>query len=221
MSESLSRADLERIFESVKNWGRWRAEDERGALGYIDDAKRARAAALVKDGLAVSCSLEFPVTPGPDNPTPAQHHMVMAGDAPEGSGVPYLETALDYIGIAFHGMATSHIDAMCHVFVRGQMYNGFRATDVKSTGALRNSIMAARDGIVSRGVLLDIPRLRGVPWLEPGEAVERAELEAAQRAQKGRVGPAHRLLVATRPRAPPAAHGAREQAREGLPWSRP
>ena len=111
--------------------------------------------------------------------------------------MPHLETALDYIGIACHGMATSHIDALCHVFVRGQMYNGFPASDVKSTGATRNSIMAARDGIVSRGVLLDIPRLRGVPWLEPGTSIARAELEAAERAQNVRVGEGDVLLVGT------------------------
>ena len=131
----------------MKNWGRWGPDDERGALNYISAEKRAAAARLVRDGETVSCALEFPVAPGPDNPTPAQHHMVIAGDAPEGTGVPNLEAALDYIGIAFHGMATSHIDALCHVFVLGRMYNGFPATDVKSTGAARNSIMAARDGI--------------------------------------------------------------------------
>ena len=193
----MTTAELERLFESVKNWGRWGADDERGALNYITAARREAAARLVRDGEAVSCALELPVLPGPDNPTPAQHHMVIAGDAREATGVPHLETALDYIGIACHGMATSHIDALCHVFVRGQMYNGFPASDVKSTGATRNSIMAARDGIVSRGVLLDIPRLRGVPWLEPGTSIARAELEAAERAQNVRVGEGDVLLVAT------------------------
>ncbi len=193
----MTTAELERLFESVKNWGRWGADDERGALNYITPARREAAARLVRDGEAVSCALELPVLPGPDNPTPAQHHMVIAGDAREATGVPHLETALDYIGIACHGMATSHIDALCHVFVRGQMYNGFPASDVKSTGATRNSIMAARDGIVSRGALLDIPRLRGVPWLEPGTSIARAELEAAERAQNLRVGEGDVLLVAT------------------------
>jgi len=197
MPEAVTVESLERLFESVKNWGRWGPDDERGALNYITKDLRAAAARLVRDGEAVSCSLEFPVLPGPDNPTPAQHHMVLAGDAPEGSGVPHLETALDYIGIACHGMATSHIDALCHVFVRGKMYNGFSASDVKSTGAARNSIMAARDGIVTRAVLLDLPRLRGVPWLEPGSAVERAELEAAERAQNVSVAEGDVLLVGT------------------------
>jgi kynurenine formamidase len=197
MAETLTPQALERTFESVKNWGRWGPQDERGALNFITPAARAAAAALVKDGEAVSCSLEFPVAPGPENPTPAQHHMVLGGDAPEGSGIPHLEVSLDYIGIACHGMATSHIDALCHVFVKGRMYNGFPAGDVKSNGAERNSIMAARDGIVGRGVLLDVPRLRGVPWLEPREAIERGELEAAEKAQQLRVGEGDILLVAT------------------------
>jgi len=212
----MTPAELERIFESVKNWGRWGADDERGALNYVTAERRAAAARLAVDGEVVSCALEFPTTPGPDNPTPAQHHMLIAGDAPEGSGVPHVEAALDYIGISFHGMATSHIDALCHVFVRGQMYNGFRASDVKSTGAQRNSIMAAKDGIVARGVLLDVPRLRGVPWLEPGTAIERAELEAAERAQGVRVEEGDVLLVATGRDARRAARGPWDPVGEGL-----
>ena len=78
-------------------------------------------------------------------------------------------------------MANSHIDALCHVFVDGQMYNGFPASDVTSVGARRNSIEAAFDGIVGRGVLLDIPRLRGVEWLEPGDAIAPDELDATAR----------------------------------------
>ncbi len=216
MPEAVTTAALERLFESVKNWGRWGADDERGALNFITPQIREAAARLVRDGEAVSCSLEFPVLPGPDNPTPAQHHMVMAGDAREATGVPHLETALDFIGIACHGMATSHIDALCHVFVRGQMYNGFPAADVKSTGAERNSIMAARDGIVTRGVLLDIPRLLGVKWLEPGASIERAELEAAERAQKVHVGEGDVLLVGTGRDARRSALGAWDPVGVGL-----
>jgi kynurenine formamidase len=122
--------------------------------------------------------------------------MVMAGDACDATGVPGLETAMDFVGVAFHGMAVSHIDALCHVFVRGQMYNGFPASDVKSIGAMRNSIMVARDGIVSRGVLLDIPRLRGVPWLPGGERITPDDLSAAENAQGVRVEPGDVLLVA-------------------------
>ncbi len=108
-----------------------------------------------------------------------------------------MEAATDYIGVAFHGMAVSHIDALCHVFVRKRMYNGFDASEVKSIGAFRNSIIAAKDGIASRGVLLDIPRLRGVQWLEIGERIRPEELEAAEQAQNVRVDEGDILLVGT------------------------
>ena len=88
MVETLTPKALERMFESVKNWGRWGPQDERGALNFITPAHRAAAAALALDGEAVSCSLEFPVAPGPENPTPAQHHMVLGGDARPISGAP-------------------------------------------------------------------------------------------------------------------------------------
>lgn len=197
MAGTVDAEYLEQTFEAVKNWGRWGDDDERGALNLVTGKKRAAAAALVRDGTTVSCAQEFPTRPAPDNPHPALHMMVVAGDACTVAEVPGLETTGDFIGVAFHGMAVSHIDALCHVFVKERMYNGFPASDVKSTGARRNSIMAAKDGIASRGVLLDIPRLRGVEWLELGTAVEPAELEAAEAAQGVHVEEGDVLLVAT------------------------
>lgn len=199
---------LEKTFEQVKNWGRWGDDDQAGALNYITPRKRAAAAALVREGTAVSCALDFPVTPAPDNPHPALHHMVLGGDSCTASGLGGLEASMDFIGISFHGMATSHIDALCHVFVRETMYNGRPASDVKTIGAQSNDIMCARDGIVSRGVLLDIPRVRGVRWLEPGEQIEPEELEAAERAHDVRVEEGDILLVATGRDARRSAHGA-------------
>jgi len=201
---------MEEIFEKSKNWGRWGTDDQAGALNLITPAKRAAAAKLVRTGEIVSCARELPVQPNAENPTPALHMMVMAGDACDATGVPGLETAMDFVGVAFHGMAVSHIDALCHVFVRGRMYNGFPASDVKSIGALRNSIFVAREGIVSRGVLLDIPRLRGVPWLEGGAEIGPDELAAAEREQGVRVEAGDILLVA----------GGRDARREHEgPWS--
>jgi kynurenine formamidase len=197
MVERASREYLERVFEETKNWGRWGPDDQRGALNWITPAKRAAAAALVREGLVVSCALELQTTPGPGNPVPAQHMMIVAGDARGNSGMPGLEATNDYLGVACHGVAISHIDALCHVSVEGRMYNGFDAGLVKSIGALRNSIMAARDGVVSRGVLLDIPRLRGVGWLEPGDSIFPEELAAAEHAQGSAVSEGDVLLVAT------------------------
>lgn len=197
MSEALTAASLERMFEAAKNWGRWGDDDQRGALNLISDKKRVEAAGLVLDGATVSLAQNLPTRPAPDNPQPALHMMIAAGDACTIPEVPGLETTMDFIGVAYHGMAVSHIDALCHVFVNEQMYNGYPASDVKSTGALKNSIMAAKDGITSRGVLLDIPRHRGVEWLELGTAIEPAELEAAEEAQGVRVGEGDILLVTT------------------------
>src|ERR1700743_2191169 len=160
-SSPKTKAEMRTVFDSVSNWGVWGKEDERGTLNYLTPEKIAAAGRLVKTGRQISCARDFPVVPGPENPTPALHHIVMGGDDPCGHGVPGLEVSLDFIGIAYHGLASSHIDALCHVFVEGKMYNGHPATDVRSTAARRNSIMAARDGIVGGWVLVHSPALCG------------------------------------------------------------
>ncbi|HIF97695.1 MAG TPA: cyclase family protein [Myxococcales bacterium] len=204
----ISREWLEAAFEKAKNWGRWGDADEAGALNFITPAIRARAAQLVTEGRNVSCALPFPTVPAPDNPHPALHHMIQAGDSCTGGMTGELEASMDFIGIAFHGMATSHIDALCHVFVNETMYNGRSASEVKSTGAQSNAITVARDGIVSRGVLLDIPRLQGVESLELGYQIGPGELEAAEKAQGVTVGEGDILLVATGRDVRRARHGA-------------
>lgn len=207
--DRVSGIDMPAMFEAVKNWGRWGPDDERGALNLLTPERAAASAALVRRGRVVSCALELPVIPSVENPTPAQHMMLIAGDSLDATGVQGLETALDFVGVAFHGMAVSHMDALCHVFVQGRMYNGYPASDVRSIGALRNSIGAAFDGVVGRGVLLDVPRHRGTAWLEPGETIGPEELEAVAEAQGVSVGPGDILLVRT----------GRDARREALgPW---
>ena len=184
------------VFEKCKNWGRWGTEDEKGALNLITPAKRREGAACVVAGEAVSCARELPVQASVENPTPALHMMLVGGDDCLLPNVG-LEATMDFVGVAFHGMATTHIDALCHVLVDQQMYNGFHASEVKSTGARRGSIMCAKEGITSRGVLLDVPRLRGQPWFDPGATITVADLEAAEKAQNVRVMEGDVLLVST------------------------
>ncbi len=203
------------IFEKVKNWGRWGADDEAGALNLITPERRRAAAACAVAGETVSCARELPVIPSVENPNPALHMMLVAGDDCVLPGIG-LETTMDFVGVAFHGMATSHIDALCHVFVNGQMYNGFAADEVKSTGARRGSIMCAKEGIVGRGVLLDIPRLRGTSWLEPNDWIPVEELEAAEAAQGVTVGEGDILLVATGRDARRESQGPWSPIEEGL-----
>jgi kynurenine formamidase len=195
MAGATTGAQMRAMFDQVSNWGRWGKDDERGTLNYLTPERVAAAGRLVKSGTQVSCARDFPVMPGPENPTPALHHIVMGGDDPCGHGVPGLEVSLDFIGIAYHGLASSHIDALCHVFVDGKMYNGHPATDVRSTGARRNSIMAAKDGIVGRCVLLDIPRLRGERFVALDRPVTVDELGAAEKAQGAQVGEGDILLI--------------------------
>ena len=162
-------AELEEIYESTKNWARWGADDERGALNYLTAEHRAAAAATVTSGHSVSLGHDITTQPTPETPSPAHHHMLSSGDALGSSGVPGYEATQDYVGTAVHGLGITHIDALCHMFVRGEMYGGRPASMVRSSGALANTIMSAAGGIVGRGVLLDIPAALGVEFLEPTE----------------------------------------------------
>jgi kynurenine formamidase len=90
------------------------------------------------------------------------------------------------------------VDALCHVSYKGLTYNGRLVNEVvNSQGALSQDITSYGNGLVGRGVLLDIPRFRGVTWLEPGEAVTRVELEACERAENVQLGEGDILVFRT------------------------
>jgi kynurenine formamidase len=182
-----TRAEFEKLFEAVKNWGRWGPDDQLGTLNFITPTKVQQAAALVRSGRRASMAIPINKEAGPDNPQPALHFVTNGHDRPVSTGK--LTIAEDFIGMSFHGDCHTHTDALCHVAYGGLTYNGRPAAEVwTSTGATCLDIAALATGVVGRGVLLDIPRLRGVPWLEPGEAVSRAELEAAEAAEGVRLG---------------------------------
>ncbi len=174
--------EFDEIFDTVRNWGRWGPDDELGTLNYITPASIRAAAALVRSGRHVTMAIPMNTVAGPDNPSPVTHHVVQGHDIDIGSST--LTFATDYVGLAFHGDCHTHMDALCHIAYRGQVYNGRPALEVMtSQGATALDVTAYQHGLVGRGVLLDVPRFRGVDWLEPGEAVTRAELEAVERAQ--------------------------------------
>ena len=207
-------ARVAELFEQTKQWGRWGDDDERGALNLLTPERIARAAGLVQEGVSISCGRRLPVAPAVDNPTPAQHHMVLAGDV-GGTGTG-LQASADFIGVSFHGMVVSHIDALCHVFANGQMYNGVPATEVTSVGARRCSIEVAGGGITGRGVLLDLAQHRGGPWLEPGDGITPDELDAACEAQAVTVETGDILLIGTGRDARRDQHGPWEPNTVGL-----
>jgi kynurenine formamidase len=192
-SDVMTAAAFASLFEELKNWGRWGADDQRGALNLITPAKRAEAAALVREGATVSAAHPLPVMPGPNNFRPAARAVLAGGDV-AGDG---FASAADLTTVAPHGFATSHLDALCHVFWNKQMYNGYPASAMTSTGAEKNAIDVARDGIISRGVLLDIPRTHDREFLDKGEAIVIEDLEAAESRQGVRVEEGDILLVRT------------------------
>ena len=187
--------EFDQLFQKVCNWGKWGPNDQLGTLNYITPVQVRAAAALVRSGRSVSLAIPINKVAGPDNPRPAFHYMVQAYDAPSSPEEPHF--ALDYLACEFHGDCHTHIDALCHIAYRGKLYNGRPTSIVTSKGATSMDITAYAHGIVGRGVLLDIPRLRGVNWLEPGEAVTREELEAAEKAQGVRLGEGDILVFRT------------------------
>src|SRR5437016_4749281 len=147
----VSVEEFEKLYESLKTWGTWGAQDERGALNYITPAQVTAAAGLVRDGTSVSLALPLNTVTGPDNPKPVAHFMTMLPDVEVDGGA--MRLALDYMGMEFHGDAHSHIDALCHVLYHGTMYNGMAAAEILSSGTRKQSIDVVSTGIVTRGVL--------------------------------------------------------------------
>ncbi|HET6820115.1 MAG TPA: cyclase family protein [Candidatus Limnocylindria bacterium] len=192
----VSLAEFEAMFESVKNWGRWGSDDQLGTLNYITPEHVRAAAGLVRSGRTVSMEIPINTVAGPDNPNPAIHFVSQGHDIDIGSGG--LRFGLDFMGMACHGDCHTHIDALCHISYNGLTYNGKPAEEVlTSKGATTLDIASYGNGLVGRGVLLDVPRFRGVDWLEPGEAVTRAELEACEQAQGVRLGEGDILVFRT------------------------
>src|ERR1700678_2959035 len=186
--EPMAATDVLALHQTLSNWGRWGEDDQLGALNLITPEVTAAAAATGRPGRTVSCAPPPAPRPSGDNPAPVAHHMT--GTATEGMGA-------DYFAIASHGFATSHIDALCHIFHEGRLYNGYPAETVTAHGATKLGMHRLHNGIVTRGVLLDTPPLRGVDALEPGEPVFPEDLEAAEEKAGVQVQQGDALLVRT------------------------
>ncbi len=144
----------------LSNWGRWGGDDERGTVNLITPAIRKAAAALVTEGFSVSLARRLNDTAAVDNPSP------FIDKLPAGPAGGQFNT--DEFALPVHGFGSTHLDALSHVFYQGRMYNGVPVPSTVTGGRRRLSVEAFGDGIFSRGVIVDIPWLRGVPYLEPG-----------------------------------------------------
>ena len=188
-------------FETYKNWGRWGKDDQLGTINFITPAKRKRAAALVAEGVPVTCARPIKKELAPDINDPMLHFMTGSGECFAGGAENepnVVQSSGDFIGLVFHGYSVTHVDSLAHVFWNGKMYNGFPAEAITVREfATKESIDLLANGVVSRGVLLDMPRLKGVKWLEPGTPIFPEELEAAEKACGVKVESGDILLVRT------------------------
>ncbi|MEU2431633.1 cyclase family protein [Streptomyces sp. NPDC007861] len=204
----MTRDAFRALYERLRKGAGHGPDDRRGTLGHLTPARVVGATREVVTGRTVSLSALVETEAGPDNPDPADHRMT--GPHQRDIGAPGLYFARDRFAMNVHGDADSHLDALCHVLYDGALYNGVPAGSVTADGATALTVDLVRDGIVGRGVLLDIPRLRGVPWLEPGEHVTADDLAAAEAAQGVRVGAGDLLLVRV---------GHRRRRREAGAWN--
>lgn len=182
--------------KTQSNWGRWGPDDQKGTLNLITPLVRKRAAALVQTGTVISLSRE--IVPqhvageAPAAPAPVQQRML--------SGPPKRPTgSTDSLTIAAHGYTITHFDALGHHLFDGKMYNGYAASEHLSmeNGLTRGSIAAYADGVFTRGVLVDMPLLKGVPYLEPGTPIYAEDLEAWEKFAGIKIGAGDAVFIRT------------------------
>ena len=186
----VSRAQFDSWMQEISNWGRWGKEDELGTLNLVTPEKSKAAAMLVREGVSVSMALDLNTVQDELNANPFRHTVSIG----EFSGHAF---AGDDYGVQYHGFAHSHIDGLPHFAHKGKLYNGFGFDTIKPTGATKLGIHVAKNGIVARGVLVDMPWLKGVDYLEPGTAITVADLEAWEEKTGVSVGSGDVLLVRT------------------------
>ena len=178
-------AEFDELFRQVSNWGRWGKDDQLGSANLVTEAKRRQAAALVKNGVSVSLAHNAITEKAVDNPSPFEHTMNPG-------------FFMDTYKVSYHGYAHSHIDALCHILYKDLTYNGYPRAEVNTEkGCTKLGIDNLKNGIVTRGILIDISRLKNVPYLEPGTAIYVEDLEAWEQKAGVKVSPGDAVLVRT------------------------
>jgi kynurenine formamidase len=198
-----TRAEVVQMMKDISNWGRWGKDDEIGTFNLITPDVRKAAVALVKEGIAVSLAHTLDKDVLADNPTPFKQEFFMGPDGKMRSGA-----AMDVISSTYHATTTTHMDSLCHYIFEGKTYNGWeiekyhQATPTREgfgegPGCMKNSILGFKNGLMTRGVLIDLPLMKGVKWLEPGTPVTIADLEAWEKFSGIRIGSGDALFLRT------------------------
>jgi Putative cyclase len=187
----ITKETFERWMTELSNWGRWGKDDEMGAMNLITPATRKQAVSLVKEGASFSLARDAEKEKAVDNPAPFGHHMTKTGINNPGS------SSGDTFTISHHGYAHTHMDSLCHFFYKGKMFNGYSQEMVTEQGAAKLSIRNFKSGILTRGVLMDIPRLKGVEYLEPGTPIYPEDLDAWEKKAHMKVGSGDVVFIRT------------------------
>src|SRR5262245_14388998 len=178
-------AEFDELFQKVKNWGRWGKDDQLGSANLVTVDKRKKAVSLVKNGTTVSLAHNPLTERAEDNSNPFEHTMLRG-------------FSMDRYAVSYHGYAHSHVDALCHILYKDQTYNGYARAEVNTEkGCTKLGIDNLKNGIVTRGVLIDIPRLKGVEFLEPGTAVYVEDLEAWEKKSGLKISSGDAILLRT------------------------
>jgi len=180
-------ASFHELAAKVRNWGRWGSDDEIGTLNLIDTDAVRRGVAAVRKGRPFSLALplqsdgiQLGFIPGRINPELTFHQLNEALDDPDG-----VRFSDDQVRMGLQ--AATHWDALAHVSYDGRLYNGYPADSITAESGAAHAGIACVGPVVSRGLLLDIARVKGVDRLEGGYAVTGEDLDAA--AEMGRIDP--------------------------------
>ncbi|MEE2777415.1 MAG: cyclase family protein [Acidobacteriota bacterium] len=188
--EPVTKAEFDRWMQEISNWGRWGEDDELGTLNLVTAQKTLAATKLVREGTTVSMALDLNKVQDAVNANPFRHTLSVSTFSGH-------QVAGDEYSVQYHGFAHSHLDGLPHFIHKGKMYNGFPMSGLKPDGAEHLGIHNFKNGIVTRGVLVDMPWVRGVDFLEPGTALTRADYEAFERKSGIRISSGDVVLVRT------------------------
>ena len=203
VTSDVTDAELIRIFEKVKNWGRWGKDDQKGTLNLITPEKRKQAAALVRAGESYSITRPLLKGPGVGNHPRVDHHMLYFPGAPG---------TYDYIGIASHGYYLTHIDALAHGIWEGKTWNGFPLKvgaigpdeqfgasqapgGISHDGCYVCGLETYKEGVFTRGVFLDLAAAKGVDYLDNTYGITAKDLDFAEEYSGIRVEPGDALFL--------------------------
>jgi hypothetical protein len=206
----VTKAQADRWMTELSNWGRWGKDDQLGSLNLITQAKRQQAMALAKTGTVVSLERRVALVAKPEEtkrdgkPHGISFYEIrfktFPADDPQGN--PGFSSDVQEFHV--HGPMT-HLDALCHDSDNGKLFNGYVLADTvkEDVGCTKLGVDNLKDGIVTRGILVDMSRLKSASSREPGARAYQEDLEAWEKQTGLKVSAGDALFVYS----PPAAAG--------------